>query len=368
MSLAALGSCRFFSFSDVKVAVTNSTTSISPIDSLIDAEILSEGVTTVSTATLGLITWNPQDLGCRRYSEPDQTLSQAFVFARVAGVTAALFASVAVCAVAAELVCCRCWCGRSLSVALFVVAAIAQAFTFVVYVSDICVASKEQLSSNYACDYDHGSTYALLAILFLFLTCGAACCAPKARPLVRVLMEVESRGGDNDPCCYCFRRREHGDDKKTTTNENDKKEDVAVEAEESKEKNNNNNNDNGKKNAIIVEVGVAADDDDDDDSEEEDDYFFDADPDFVGQEIVVPAGVSDAASAPPTSVYRRKEAPVNFGASRRSYKMSTRTRPARSYDLEEGNAFAKDRQSRTYRTCCCCGKRINASLQFLDVS
>jgi hypothetical protein len=288
MSLIALGSCQLFSYSNARLTNTE------PVDTLIDDVVFPDGqLSSVTTATFGLLTWNPENNGCRRYGDPN-SLSQAFGAARVGGVTAALFASASFLIICAEFACCRFCFSRCMAVTFVLVAAVAQAVTMSVYSSDICLSK----SAPYACSYERGTSFAIAAMVLLAVTSISACAAPKARPLIRVLMEHDR--SDNDPCCYCWRKDKLNIKKKNDDKDND------------------------------LEVGGEEDD------------FEDADPDFVGQEIVVPAGVSVAASAPPT-VYERQEPPVQYATS------TTRTRPVatvRSYDKEEGEAFASARQSR----------------------
>ena len=122
-------------------------------------------------------------------------------------------------------------------------------------------------------------------------------------------MEIER--SENDPCCYCCRR----DKLNIPPRRNDEVDKIDAHG----------------------------------DGNEDEDDFFEETPDFVGHDIVVPAGVAEAAAAPPT-VYKTKQAPVIFAPTK-----SRTTQASRKYDTEEGRSFAKAKASRqlsrTYRTC-----------------
>jgi hypothetical protein len=315
------------------------------IDNLADDDIL----TPITTATLGLLTWNPDMTGCRKYGDKASDLSVAFHFARAVGVIAALFSIVATVNVGVELICCRCCCSRCTSTSLFIMAAITQALTFVVYATDICLKS-----STFECGYESGSSLSISAIIFLLISTVMTCSAPKARPLVRLLMELD-RNQENDPCCYCFRKDTiNRPPPSTNVKQSTLDPDEADEAAFKKSSN------NVKATAEPEQVPVVGDHDLLDENGLDDD-FYDTERNFVGQQIVVTRDPSGANSVPPDYYYyssARQSAPnetlpyyATPAANQHTRIRNSMTQPRA---IEQGNAFDRpvqyQRQAKVYST------------------
>lgn len=143
-----------------------------------------------------MISWNPNETGCRRYDERAD-LHSSFKFAAVGGVGASLLSFVSLCLISIEFCCVRFWCSRFLTVAFLTIAFFCQLCTFAVYAFKICLPSKA--TKSYACGFKVGSAFAIAALILLIITCIVTCAAPKAKPLVRILMEKDSDKDSNDP-------------------------------------------------------------------------------------------------------------------------------------------------------------------------
>lgn len=270
MSLSTLGSCRFVSYSN-SMPINSAS-----VNNLIDDAILAEGISIISTAELGLISWNPENSGCVRYGNPDK-LSKALKVARVSGVSASLFAMTSLFIIVTEFFCCRFCCSRCMTITLLLIAAACQATTFSAYASDVCV----QSSIPYSCNYNLGSTFAISAMVLMIASSFLACSAPKTRPVARMLMELEH--SPNDPCCYCFR-----------------KDKLNIPEQKLDDKN--------KVNDIESDY----------DEEQEAEDFHDADRDFVGEDVAVPANVTGSNAAAPLAVYGWKEQSLAYSNTARS--------------------------------------------------
>lgn len=343
LSLATLGSCKFMTYDNPGSLPGR------PIDSLADDDIISP----ITYATLGLLSWNPDMEGCRKYGDQSSELSVAFQCARVAGVIASLFAISATVNICIELVCCRCCCSRCTSTSLFIMAAVFQMITFVVYATDICLKY-----SAFECGFASGSSLSIAAIIFLLITAVLTCTTPKARPLIRLLMELD-RNQENDPCCYCFRK----DTINIPPASSSTKKQSAMEpkhADESVFKKTDNNNEVAAEPEVIVER------DDDFDENGLDDDFYDPERNFVGQQIVVTGDPSGANSVPPDYYYyssarqSASNAPPPYyatpAANQHTRIRNSLTRP-RGYE-PNGNSYDRpvhnQRQSRIYSTLYCC--------------
>jgi hypothetical protein len=327
LSMATLGSCKFMTYGNPGSVQGRS------IDNLADDDIM----TPITTATLGLLTWNPDMAGCRKYGDQKSDLSVAFQFARVVGVIAALFSIVGTVNVCVEFICCRCCCSRCTSTSLFITAAIAQSLTFVVYATDICLKS-----STFECGYESGSSLSISAVIFLLISAVMSCSAPKARPLIRLLMELD-RNQENDPCCYCFRK-----DSINRPPPSSKAEEGALKKSTSEMK------------ATAEPEPVPIVDDNPDETGLDDD-FYDTERNFVGQQIVVTSDRSGANSVPPDYYFyssARQSAPNEtlpyYATPAANQHTRIRNSMTGSRAYEQGNTFNRpaqyQRQSKVYST------------------
>jgi len=215
--------------------------------------MISSILTIVESATLGLLSWNPNESGCRRYKERNE-LSPAFKFATVGGVGASLFSFMPLCLIIIKICCIRFWCSCFLTVAFLVIAFLCQLCTSSVYPSNICLPS--EANAPYACGFKLGSAFAIAALILLTITCIMTCAAPKStKPLVRILMERDFDKESNDPCCYCCRRHK-----------------------------------------LDIPANQSNDKEEEDDDEDDVEAFQNADKDFVGESVGVPTTVDVAAS------------------------------------------------------------------------
>lgn len=152
-------------------------------------------------AKFGILQWSPDASGCRKYENITE-LSGAYLAARVGGVSAAVFGSIAVLILFVELVCCRFICSRVLISFLLLLAVVGQGLTFLFYATNICL-SKSYVS--YACGFEIGTLLSVIAVIFFFVAAIMACPTPKPKPLIRYMVEQDWNKKDSDPCCYCFR-------------------------------------------------------------------------------------------------------------------------------------------------------------------
>jgi len=197
LSIAALTSCEFVSY--ILVPGNNSTIENIP------------GGSGVTSATFGLMNYDPGSTGCRSY-EKNARPGTMYRTARVGGMIAALAGVVSLLLVFIELICCRLACSRGILVLLLLAALICQSLTFLMFSTEVCLSTKNR--AKYPCDIADGSIYSMIAVGLFLLASLVACPTPKPRPMIKTMMKRERNTENYDPCCYCWssdykrRRRE----------------------------------------------------------------------------------------------------------------------------------------------------------------
>lgn len=160
-----------------------------------------------SSIDLGLFRYNPSGTGCIDYADPSK--SGWLLAAEVGGVIGLLGGAAAAFILIVELTCCRFVCARCMVAILLVMAFLGQGLTFLVYASEACVSRSFQA---YACVAQRGSILSIIATGTYFICSIAVCPIPKPKPLLKMLIEHDFRGGKTDPCCPCFRREKPVDE------------------------------------------------------------------------------------------------------------------------------------------------------------
>lgn len=302
LSLAAAGSCRFWSIEAIEY--NNNTNENTANDSnenndknnaaVADMEDLNvfylynnnNTNNTVTSATIGFFVWNPDNRGCRRFrgalhltatTNGDPTIKGSSLGWKAAPILASAAAAVAflgLVSVCAELLYphgYRSRGGRSASIALALLAAATQASAmFAIFLSDVCP------DSDFECAIDLGAIFAMVAIVFwLVMSCTIGVLdVQKARQKSHVaeMAEVGSHGS----------KKRKSKAKKGWT--------ISLEPQADEE------------------MGASS-----SSSSSEEDVFFDVDRDFIGHEIVVPLDFVDSDVPPPEEIpVRQKQKPILY--------------------------------------------------------
>jgi hypothetical protein len=283
----------------------------------------------IKSATLGLVSWNPESMGCRKYDPSTTNFSPMFQFARVMGVLAPLLGLVAIINISIEVICCRCCCSRCTVTSLFVLMIISQCLTFTLYATNVCISK----SNPYGCRYENGSTFAIVAVISSLICSTLSCVAPKGRPLIRSLMEIDRRN-DNDPCCYCCRKNTINIPPKSSRRP--QFENVEELVDENSNQNDRMNNNKNNNNADVVN-GNHIDGRYDNETERSN---------MIGQQITIS---SVLATPPNDEIYYTAEqlqepldnnSRVPFVSQSNTAMQQQKSSPRyRQYDIEEGNTF-----------------------------
>jgi hypothetical protein len=347
LSLMAVGSSRVWHVAHSTVALEYNASFASTNGTTFDARTSSwlPATAPLQSATFGYFAWDPDHQGCRWYNDDssyDTSPLQDNPFwnkLRTVALVTAILALLAVSSVSVELCCCRYFGGRLISAALILLTTLGHCVMVVMqyyYLPHLCAASQAVLDATlssddnnaathdeyrYTCSRDSGAHLAAAAIAVWIVTLLAACTAPKARPLARVVMELEHDSDTDDPpycamvgCCaqHLQRRRSRRQLKRLSSSATirPKKKGWSITIATPP-----------VVNGICVAPDIAYGDQNDDDnvsgSSSEPDQFFDVDRDFVGHEIVVCNNDDDSldeeAALPFASVPSRpKEQPVLF--------------------------------------------------------
>lgn len=239
-SIASLASCTFASF-DTSAGNFINAADEDAINFFNSSGLLDPNLAV--TANIGLLNWEPGDLGCRSYDNP-KSMDSFFRGARICGMLAAIFACVAFILFFVECVFWRFLCGRALITFLALFGFLLQGkfpnfqcmkasasltrtgpltlfssltkphagMTFLVYASEYCLQTRGDYA--YSCGFETGSFLSTVAVALLLISTFLVCCTPKGKPLLKILMDKPKTKNDTDKdsCFYCCTKKDKLDD------------------------------------------------------------------------------------------------------------------------------------------------------------